>query len=52
MSEFTASVLQAHITEERSRAQQIKKDTRVFVCLGNPPYDREERDPSDGRRPA
>ena len=44
MPEFTASVLQAHITEERSRAQQVKKDTRVFVCLGNPPYDREERD--------
>ena len=52
MSEFTASVLQAHITEERSLAQRVKKDTRVFVCLGNPPYDREERDPSDaaGRR--
>ena len=47
MSEFTASVLQAHMTEERSRAQQVKKDTRVFVCLGNPPYDREERDPLD-----
>ena len=47
MSEFTASVLQAHITEERSRTQQVKKDTRVFVCLGNPPYDREERDPLD-----
>ena len=47
MSEFTASVLQAHITEERSRAQQVKKDTRVFVCLGNPPYDRGERDPLD-----
>ena len=47
MSEFTASVLQKRMTEERSRAQQVKKDTRVFVCLGNPPYDREERDPSD-----
>ena len=47
MSEFTASVLQAHITEERSLAQRVKKDTRVFVCLGNPPYDREERAPSD-----
>ena len=47
MSEFTASVLQAHITEERSRAQRVKKDTRVFVCLGNPPYDREERAPLD-----
>ena len=51
MSEFTASVLQAHMTEERSKAQQVKKDTRVFVCLGNPPYDREERDPLDDTGP-
>ena len=50
--DFTAKLLQAQLTEERARAQQVKKDTRVFVCLGNPPYDREERDPSDdgGRR--
>ena len=47
-SDFTASILQARLTEERARAQQVKKDTRVFVCLGNPPYDREERDPLDG----
>ena len=50
--DFTAKLLQAQLTEERARAQQVKKDTRVFVCLGNPPYDREERGPSDdgGRR--
>ena len=51
MSEFTASMLQAHITEERSRAQQVKKDTRVFVCLGNPPYDRDLRDPNEATDP-
>ena len=51
MSEFTASMLQAHITEQRSRAQQVKKDTRVFVCLGNPPYDRDLRDPSEATGP-
>ena len=45
LPEFTASLLQAQLTEERTRAQAVKKDTRVFVCLGNPPYDREERDP-------
>ena len=45
--DFTASLLQAQLTEERKRAQEIKKDTRVFVCLGNPPYDREEHDPLD-----
>ena len=47
LSEFTASVWQARMTDERTRAQAVKKDARVFVCLGNPPYDREERDPSD-----
>ena len=47
LHEMQASLLQAHMTEERSRAQRVKKDTRVFVCLGNPPYDREERDPLD-----
>ncbi len=50
--DFTASILQERLTDERRRAQEIKKDTRVFVCIGNPPYDREQRDPDDddGRR--
>ena len=47
LPDFTASLLQARLTEERKRAQEVKKDTRVFVCLGNPPYDREEHDPLD-----
>ena len=52
LSEFTASILQERLTEERQRAQIVKKDVRVFVCLGNPPYDREQREPEDdaGRR--
>ena len=45
--QFTASLLQAQLTEERKRAQGVKKDVRVFVCLGNPPYDREEQDPNE-----
>ena len=45
--EFTARLLQTQLTEERTRAQAVKKDTRVFVCLGNPPYDREEQDSLD-----
>ena len=32
---------------ERERARRIKADTRVLVCLGNPPYDRQEIDPDD-----
>ena len=45
--QFTASLLQAQLTQERERAQHVKKDVRVFVCLGNPPYDREEQDPNE-----
>ncbi len=51
LSEFTASILQERLIEERQRAQIVKKDVRVFVCLGNPPYDREQRDAeSEGGR--
>ena len=52
LPDFTASILQQSLTDERKRAQEIKKDTRVFVCIGNPPYDREQRDLDDheGRR--
>ncbi|MBK8753408.1 MAG: hypothetical protein IPL99_17990 [Candidatus Competibacteraceae bacterium] len=27
--------------EEHRRAQKVKADTAVLVCLGNPPYDRQ-----------
>ena len=52
LPDFTAVILQQQLTNERQRAQEIKKDTRVFVCIGNPPYDREQHDPDDddGRR--
>ena len=49
---FQAGLLQASLTEERKQAQHVKKSVQVFVCLGNPPYDREERAPDEegGRR--
>ncbi len=52
MPGFTATILQAQLLKERERALHVKKDLPVFVCLGNPPYDREQRDPEDdhGRR--
>ena len=43
-SQFTASILQAQLTKERERARAVKRDTRILVCLGNPPYDREKRE--------
>ena len=35
------------LTREHERAQRVKRDTRIFVCLGNPPYDREQHDPAE-----
>ena len=44
---FQAGLLQASLTEERKQAQHVKKSVQVFVCLGNPPYDREQREPGE-----
>ena len=35
------------LTHEHERARRIKAGTRVLVCLGNPPYDRQEIDLTD-----
>ena len=43
-SQFTATMLQAQITDERERAREVKRDSRILVCLGNPPYNRELRE--------
>lgn len=32
------------LTDEHKRAQQVKRHTRVLVCMGNPPYDREQEE--------
>ena len=45
--QFAGSLLQAQLKEERKRAQDVKKDVRVFVCPGSPPDDREDRDPNE-----
>lgn len=49
-SEFRASLTHERLAEEHSRARSVKADSRVFVCLGNPPYDRQTR-PTDGSPP-
>lgn len=41
------------LAAEHQRAQKVKQNIRILVCMGNPPYDREQRDPEDeseGRR--
>ena len=36
------------LTEEHRRAIKVKGDTQVLVCMGNPPYDREQaEDPAN-----
>ena len=35
------------IPNERERAQQVKGETSILVCLGNPPYERQQIDPDD-----
>ncbi len=50
--EFQRSIMQEQLTQERASAQLVKQNTRVLVCIGNPPYDRETRDlaEDDGSR--
>ena len=35
------------LTEEHRRAQKVKEETKVLVCIGNPPYNRQVIDPSN-----
>lgn len=35
------------LVDEHMRALSVKKDTRILVCLGNPPYDRQQIEPND-----
>jgi hypothetical protein len=43
------TVFARKLTDEHLRAQHFKKHTRVLVCMGNPPYDREQAEV--GERP-
>ena len=38
------------LTDEQRRASRVKAEVPIFVCMGNPPYFREESDDSDGER--
>jgi len=41
------SLMHKKLSEENERARKIKADKRVLVCIGNPPYDRQQIDPGD-----
>lgn len=42
-----APLFEKRLAEENERARQVKLDTAVLVCLGNPPYFRQVIDPSE-----
>jgi len=41
------TLLHRPLSEEHKRAQKVKAETRVLVCIGNPPYDRQVIEPGD-----
>ena len=41
------TLLHKPLSDEHRRAQKVKSGTRVLVCIGNPPYDRQVIEPGD-----
>ncbi|HET7454294.1 MAG TPA: type ISP restriction/modification enzyme [Solirubrobacterales bacterium] len=41
------SLTHKKLSEESERARRVKAEERVLVCIGNPPYDRQQIDPED-----
>jgi hypothetical protein len=41
------SLTHKKLSEENERARRVKAEERVLVCIGNPPYDRQQIDPED-----
>ena len=46
----TPTLFQRRLVEEQQRASKIKGETPVVVCIGNPPYDRDESQTRGTRR--
>jgi len=44
---FRATLFQQRLSEEHQRARRVKSQVPVLVCLGNPPYEREQHDPDE-----
>ncbi len=41
------SLTHKKLSEENERARKVKAEEQVLVCIGNPPYDRQQIDPDD-----
>jgi predicted helicase len=39
------------LTQEHEAARKVKKTGEILVCIGNPPYDREQRSENEAERP-
>ncbi len=44
VSPQNVSLFNKELAAEHTRALKVKKQTNIVVCLGNPPYDRQQRD--------
>src|SRR5690606_5928718 len=42
-----SSILTRALSDEHRRAQQVKAQVPILVCIGNPPYDRQQIDADD-----
>lgn len=49
-TQIKLSYLHRPLADEHRRAQKVKAKTPVLVCLGNPPYDRQQIDPDEEGR--
>ena len=43
------SYFEEPLAEEHRRAREVKRKTKILVCIGNPPYEREEGEAGDDR---
>ncbi|MFW6012348.1 MAG: type ISP restriction/modification enzyme [bacterium] len=46
-TQIKLSYLHRPLADEHRRAQKVKSEARVLVCLGNPPYDRQQIAPDE-----
>ncbi|CAN5474945.1 DNA methyltransferase [soil metagenome] len=44
------SYFEAPLAEEHRRAREVKQQTKILVCIGNPPYERDISDPGQTDR--
>lgn len=46
--DFNTNYTVRSLVDEHRRARKVKRETCVLVCMGNPPYNRQAFDASEG----